>query len=79
MVVQRGYKKGAGPQRSTGDDLPPAAFRPLELVTQLGQIATTDILEFALLEQIPDTFLWVKLRRIARKAFLMHLLGRSAG
>lgn len=33
-----------------------AAFRPLELVSQLGQIATTGILEFAPFEQIPDAF-----------------------
>ena len=56
-----------------------AFFGPTHLPLDVWHIKTTNILEFDSLEQIPDAFLWIDLRSIARQAFEMDAFGSAFG
>ncbi len=43
-----------------------ALFGSHEFLTQMSQILTTQVLEFATFEHVPHLFLWLQLRSIAR-------------
>ena len=58
-------------------NLPPMAkafFREHKLATKVSEIPTTKILQFVPFEQVPDPFLWIEVRCIARKTFEMQPL-----
>src|SRR5260370_17464455 len=56
-----------------------AFFGPTHLPLDVWHVKTTNILEFDSLEQIPDAFLWIDLRSIARQAFEMDAFGSAFG
>ncbi len=54
-------------------------FGTTQLRLDVLHVQTTNILKFDSLEQIPDAFLWIELRSIARQAFEMDAFGSSFG
>ncbi len=50
-------------------------FGAPQFVGHLGDILTTQVLQFAAFEQVPDAFLRVQFRRIAWQAFQMETFG----
>jgi hypothetical protein len=54
-----------------------AFFGPAHLSLDVWHVKTTNILEFDSLEQIPNAFLWIELRSIARQAFEMDAFGSA--
>jgi hypothetical protein len=50
-----------------------------QLAAELWQIATADVLEFDLLEVVPDALIRVQVGCIARQAFQMDALGSTTG
>jgi hypothetical protein len=50
-----------------------------ELSTQVSQVPTTQILEFASFEQVPHLLLRIELRRVARQALQMDPFAHRAG
>ena len=56
-----------------------ALLRTNKLSTQVGQILTTQILQFAAFEQVPHLLLRIEIRGVARQAFQMDPLAHLAG
>jgi len=50
-------------------------FRFEQFRVEMMQISTTDILQFATFEQIPDTFLWVEFGGVSWQTLQVQALG----
>jgi hypothetical protein len=50
-----------------------------EFLTQVSQVPTTPVLQFAAFEQVPHLLLRIELRRVARQAFQMDPFAQWAG
>lgn len=50
-----------------------------EFKTEMVQVAATDILEFNMFEIVPNAFIGIQVRRIARQAFQPDALGGAGG
>ena len=59
--------------------MPEPFFGPTQLQGDMRHVETTNVLEFDALEQIPDAFLRIELRSIARQAFQMDAFGSAFG
>lgn len=57
--------------------MPQPFFGATQFPLDMRQIQTTNILEFDALEQIPNAFLWIEFRGIARQLFQMNAFGSS--
>src|SRR5690242_20184990 len=60
-----------------GCAMPQAFFGPTQLLLDVWRVKTTKVLELDALEQIPDAFLRIELRRIGRQLFEMNATGPS--
>lgn len=80
--MEVGKLQRASGMSETGQDccapMAQALFRPRHFARQLVQIGTTAVPQLLAFEQIPDPFLRVEVRCIARQALQMHPLGRAA-
>ena len=56
-----------------------AFLGPHQCLTQLIQVLTAQILEFAAFEQVPHLFLRVQFRSVGTQTFQMHTLSRRTG
>ena len=59
----------------TGFAMPEPFFGMDQLSPKLHEIRSTKVFEFAPLEQIPHSFLWIQLRCIGRQAFQVNACG----
>ena len=54
--------------------MPQAFFGPALVLLDVWHVKTTKVLELDALEQIPDAFLWIEIRRIGRQLFEMNAI-----
>src|SRR5258708_17330047 len=62
-----------------GFAMPEPFFGAHQLGTELTEVRSTKVFEFASFEQIPHTFLWVQLGGIARQLLQMNAFGSPCG